>query len=138
MSQKRIPPSLVVFFILVCDYFIASCAFATASFILLQIFSVPIFLSKPDLTSTRRTCSFTPERIMCICSACDRRNRFSRLCNPVESIKGTLRMRMMRIFGLSPILCMISSNLLATPKKNGPSISYTYTPLGKERTSSSW
>lgn len=40
-----------------------------------------------------------------------------RLCRPVESMKGTLRMRMTRTFGRSPIWAISSSNLVAMPKK---------------------
>ena len=104
---------------------------------LLQMLSGPIFWSKPDFVSTLRTWLFTPERIKWMFSDCDRRKRLSKLCKPVESINDTLRMRMMRIFGLSPMFFITLSNLLATPKKNGPSISYTSMPLASWSTSSS-
>src|SRR3712207_8338877 len=51
-------------------------------------------------------------------------------------MKGTLRMRMMRTLGRSPIWAIVSSNLVAMPKKYGPLISYTSTPFGIIRFSS--
>ena len=79
----------------------------------------------------------TPERIMWICSFCEDWMSVSRLCAPVESTKGTFRIRMMRTNGLSPMRRIRSSNLLAIPKKNGPSISYTSTPGARSILSSS-
>lgn len=72
---------------------------------------------------------------MWIPSFCEDLMRISRLWMPVESINGTLRMRIMRTIGLLTIEERISSsNLVATPKKNGPSISYTSTPAATSRT----
>ena len=45
-------------------------------------------------------------------------------------------MRMMRTLGRSPNCAIVSSNLVAIPKKYGPLISYTSTPAGIIRCSS--
>ena len=63
-------------------------------------------------------------------SRCAIWQRLVRLWIPVESMNGTFLMRMMRTLGRSPSRDMISSNLVAIPKKYGPLISYTSTPFG--------
>ena len=57
-------------------------------------------------------------------------HRFVRLCIPVQSTKGTFLILIILTFGRSPNVAMISSKLLPAPKKYGPLISYTSTPLG--------
>ena len=89
-----------------------------------QMWSAPMRRSMPALWSTVETSGRTPESTTWIPSACDELMSISRLWMPVESMKGTLRMRRMRTAGLADMeLRMSSSNFVATPKKNGPSIS---------------
>ena len=100
-----------------------SLAFATALVMWSQIWSSPISRSIFAFLRVACTVGLTPDRMTCIFSFCDEVIRISRLWIAVESIKGTFRMRIMRTSGRSAILRISSSNLVATPKKNGPSIS---------------
>ncbi len=98
-------------------------ALSAAMWMFAQMFSSPTSRSMPALRSVSLTDGFTPERMTSMPSFREARMRLERLCSPVESMKGTLRMRMMRTFDFSPMVCITSSNLLAIPKKKGPSIS---------------
>ena len=68
-------------------------------------------------SSTLCTFSLTPERMTSCLFLLRHFQSAVRLCIPVESINGTLRIRMIRTFGRSPSCAMVSSNFVAMPKK---------------------
>lgn len=89
-----------------------------------QMWSEPMRPSMPACTRLSRTLGRTPESTTWMPSFCDERMSISRLCRAVASMKATFRILSTRTTGLLPIVDrIISSNLVAMPKKNGPSIS---------------
>ena len=71
----------------------------------------------PERSSAARTSSLTPESTTVILLRWDISQSVVRLWIPVESMNGTLRMRMIRTRGRSPIWAISASKRVAMPKK---------------------
>lgn len=75
---------------------IISFALARAGMMFGRIISSPSSLSRPNLVSSERTLSLTPERIVIMTRRLARSHRLRRFLMPVESMNVTLRMRRIR------------------------------------------
>src|SRR5947209_6548141 len=104
-----------------------------ASSMLPWTFSSPNSSYVPERSSATTGWACTSDRMTSVPSLRLRCTTSRSACSPVESITGTCRSRRISTFGFPAIRPTRSLNISAAPKKNGPVISYTWTPSGTTR-----
>ena len=88
-----------------------SFARSNAKLMWLHIFSLPSRSSNLAFNNTISTAGKTPESTTCMPCSSDCSHITERLCKPVESMKGTLRIRIMRTLALNIIFIILEYNL---------------------------